>query len=333
MRARAVESAQEPKRGGLDQFTIAELMDRYHVPGLSVAVINDFQIEWADAWGVADVQTGELVREETLFQAASISKTIAAMASLKAVQDGAFALDDDINAVLTSWKLPVISASSSDRVTPRMLMSHTAGLGDGLGFPGYEPHATLPTIWDILDGLAPSNTRPVRLVRRPLSAFHYSGGGTMVQQLALMDALRLPFPTIAAQSVFDPIGMTNSTFQQPLSAERARQARAHDGTGSTMAAKWFIYPELAAAGLWTTPTDLARFAIEVQDTLRGQSRRVLDRQLMQEMVTPVGIGPYACRLRCRKAGRRVVLWSFWSAIAASSRGFWPTTPRDTASPS
>jgi CubicO group peptidase (beta-lactamase class C family) len=298
-----IEGPQSPDRGGADRLTIQEAMAYYRVPGLGIAVIHDFAIAAVKSWGVADAGTGAPVTDETLFQAASISKAVAAMASLKAVERGLFGLDQDINTILRSWRLPGSPFDGGVPVTPRTLMSHTSGTGDGFGFPGYEPETPLPTVPQILDGLPPSNVRPVRLVRPPLTAAHYSGGGIMVQQLALTDAARMPFTEIADDWVLGPIGMTNSTYEYPLRDERKiLTSRAHDSFGKGMDARWHVYPEQAAAGLWTTPTDLAKFMIEVQRTLAGRSAKVLTRTTMQEMVTPVGVGSYAVGFTIARKG-------------------------------
>ena len=312
-----IEGAQSPNRQGLDPLTLQQLMERFHVPGVGVAVIRDFEIHWAKGYGVADVESGARVDEDALFQAASISKPVTAMAALRAVQDGRFSLDADINTILKSWKLPAGEFTRRQPVTPRALMSHTSGLGDGFGFPGYHPSAARPTIVEILNGSKPSNVGPVLMEREPFTAAKYSGGGVTLMQLALMDALGKPFPEIMQSLVLGPIGMTHSAFEQPLSPERDRHAtRAHNGGGRAMDTKWHVYPELAAAGLWTTPTDLAKFAIEIQKASFGRSARVLNQSTVREMLTPVGVGDYAVGLAIAKKGEG---WYF--AHGGSNWGF------------
>jgi CubicO group peptidase (beta-lactamase class C family) len=286
-----------------DPALMQQLLKQSNVPGVSIAVIKDFKVALAVAYGVADAEANTPMTTRTMFQAASISKPVAAMVSLKAVQEGRFSLDQDVNSILKSWKLPASELTRSNPVTPRMLMSHTSGTGDGFGFPGYEPGALLPTLQQILDGVPPSNLRAVRLERTPFAGYEYSGGGVVLQQLALMDAVGKPFAQIAREWVLDPLQMTNSTFEQPLPAARqAQAARAHNRNGARMKDPWHVYPEQAAAGLWTTPTDLARFAIEVQLAVRGRSSRVLAPPMAREMITPVGVGPYAVGLGILKQG-------------------------------
>ena len=299
----AIEGVRDPRGDDLARLTLEDMMDELGVPGISVAAIQDFDVHWAKGYGVADVETGAPVDTETLFQAASISKPVAAMAVMRAVQDGAFSLDEDINGILTSWQLQGGEFTAGRPVTPRMLTSHTSGLGDGFGFPGYDPADPLPTTVQILDGDDPSNVGDVFMERAPMTAIKYSGGGVTVMELALSDALGRPFADIAQEYVLDPVGMAHSTFEQPLSPDRdANATRAHGRSGEARGPKWHVYPELAAAGLWTTPTDLARFAIEVQKAARGDPGRVLTRASVLEMLSPVGVGDFAVGFVIRKQG-------------------------------
>jgi CubicO group peptidase (beta-lactamase class C family) len=286
-----------------DSLGVPELLAEFKVPAVSVAVIRDFKIEWARAWGVKSVRSGEVATADTLFQAASISKPVAAMASLRAIQDGRFTLDQDVNTILKSWRLPPRPLSQGEVVTPRMLLSHTSGTDDGFGFPGYDPEAPRPSIVQILDGQPPANRGAVRVGREPMTGFKYSGGAVTIQELALTDAIGKPFPLILRETVLAPIGMTNSTYEQPLPSNlRSQAAHAHDQSGQPGEVPWRVHPEHAAAGLWTTPTDLAKFAIEVQQALAGRSTKVLSRTMAQEMVTPVGVGPFAVGFTVAKVG-------------------------------
>ncbi len=299
-----IEGAQTPNRQGLDVLTLEEVMERFGVPGISVAVIHDFDVHWAKGYGVADVETGAPVDVETLFQAASISKPVTATAAMVAVQEGRFSLDDDINAILTSWQLPGNGFTGDRPVTPRLLLSHTAGLGDGHGFPGYDPGVPRPTAVQILNGDEPSNVEAVTMVRPPLTAMHYSGGGTTIMQLALTDVFGESFPDLMRRTVLEPAGMTTSTFEQPLPPDRdANAARAH-GRGEAMGdAKWHVYSAMAAAGLWTNARDLARFAIEVQKAARGDPDRVITAASAAEMLSPVGVGDFAVGFEFARHGQ------------------------------
>lgn len=301
---RIVEGPQVPSHEGFDPYTLEQIMEKMHVPGVSVAVIQDYKIHWAKAWGLADVETHAPVTTETMFQAASISKPVAAMASLKAIQEGKFGLDQDVNTILKSWKIPDNAFTRGHPVTPRELMSHTSGTGDGFGFPGYAPSAKLPAIVEVLDGAPPSILPKVSWERPPMTGYKYSGGAVIIEQLALTDAIGKPFAEIMRDWILGPIGMTNSTYEQPLPPDREKQAaRAHNSLGRAMNVKWHVYPEQAAAGLWTTPTDLAKFAIEVQLELLGKSQRVLNQKTVEEMVTPVGVGPFAVGFTIEQDGQ------------------------------
>lgn len=298
-----IEAAQTPDRQGLDGYTIQQLMQRFRVPGVSVAVIRDFRIHWAKSYGTADVETGRAVDETTRFQAASISKPVAAMAAVRLAQEGRFSLDDDINGLLKSWKVPDAPWSKAQPVTPRALLSHSSGADDGFGFPGYDPTVPRPTPLQVIAGQSPSTTGPVLFARPPYQAFKYSGGGTIIMQQALMDVTGVPFAELMQSQILGPLGMTNSSYDQPPPASvHGRLARAHGGRGQAMGAAWHVYPEQEAAGLWTTPSDLARFAIEIQKAIRGPKGDVLSQSAAREMLAPVGTGPYAVGFGVEKRG-------------------------------
>lgn len=280
---------------GQTGWSIQERLKHYKIPGVSVAVINDFKIEWAKAYGVKDIETNEAVTTETLFQAGSISKPVAAMVALKKVEQGKITLDEDINNKLTSWKLPDNELTAKRKVTLANLLSHTGGTTVH-GFPGYAIGEKIPTLPEVLDGSGPANTAPVRVDLEPGTKHRYSGGGTTIAQLAIMDIEKKPYPRIAQETVLGPLNMTSSTYEQPLPAEtRKKAASGHRSTGKLVDGKIHVYPEMAAAGLWTTPTDLAKFGIEVQLSLAGKSNKVLSKETAAKMVTPfiedfIGLG-------------------------------------------
>jgi len=280
---------------GAPAWTVQERLKRYNIPGVSIAVINNYKVEWAKAYGVKDVETNEPVTTETLFQAGSISKPVAAMVALKKVEQGKIALDENINNKLTSWKLPDNEFTAKRKVTLANLLSHTGGLTVH-GFPGYAVGEKIPTLPQVLDGAPPANTAPVRVDVEPGTKHRYSGGGTTIAQLAIMDIEKKPYPQIARETVLGPLGMTSSTYEQPLpDTIRKKAATGYRTNGKPVEGKIHIYPEMAAAGLWTNPTDLAKFAIEVQLSLAGKSNKVLSKDTVSKMVTPfiepfVGLG-------------------------------------------
>jgi CubicO group peptidase (beta-lactamase class C family) len=261
-------------------------------------------VQWAKGYGVADVKTGRPVEVDTLFQAASISKPTFAMAALKYVQDGRFSLDEDVNKLLKSWHVPESEFTREQPVTPRSLFSHTSGSDDGFGFPGYAPSAPLPTIVQILNGEKPSNVGPVKFVRAPYQGYKYSGGGIEIMQLALTELLGTPFAEMMHSTLLGPLAMSHSTYQQPLpEITAARAAHAHGENGEALDAPWHVYPEQAAAGLWTTPSDLAQVAIELQRALQGPSGKILKEATAREMIAPTGAGPFAIGFQIEQKGQ------------------------------
>ena len=277
----------------LPERTLAERMAELGVPGVSIAVLVDGEIAWAKGYGVADAASGRPVTPNTLFQAASISKPVAALAALRLAEAGRLGLDDDVNEHLTTWQVPDHALMDGAPVTLRGLLTHRAGL-TVWGFPGYGPDEAVPSAAEVLDGLG--NTDRVRVFKRPGESWRYSGGGYTVMQQLVADLHDKPFAQVMREEVLDPIGMERSTYEQPIPPERRDDvATGHRPDGSPVPGGWHAYPEQAAAGLWTTPTELALYARDAQRAWAGESDRVLGPEMARAMLTPDadawGLGP------------------------------------------
>lgn len=269
----------------LPRYSLEERMRFYGVPGVSLAIINEGRVESVRAYGLADATDGIAVDTTTLFQAGSISKPVAAIAALRLAERGRLDLDADVNRYLDSWTLPTSRFTRSAAVTTRRLLTHSAGL-TVWGFPGYAPGAPVPTLVEVLNGRPPANTPPIRNDTIPGHRWLYSGGGYTVLQQLLIDLTGLPFPRLARALVLNPLGMARSTYENPLPAARLHEAAAgHTARGEPIPGKRHTYPEMAAAGLWTTPSDLARFAIAVQQAAKAAASP-LSPQLVRGLLTP-----------------------------------------------
>lgn len=276
----------------LPAVSLEERMKQLNVPGVSIAVINDGTLEWAKAYGFADREENVLATTETLFQAASISKPVAAMAVLKLVDEGRLDLDRNINDLLASWQIPDNEFTVEKKVTLRGLLNHTAGT-TVWGFPGYENGTRIPSTVEVLEGAG--NTEAIRVFKAPGESWQYSGGGYTAMQLLMSDVRGQPFPQLMQDIVLAPLGMSNSTFEQPLpSAWHARAASGYDSAGNKINGNWHVYPEIAAAGLWTTPSDLARYIMEVQQAYEGDGRVLSEattHMMLEAGMNDHGLGP------------------------------------------
>ncbi len=265
-------------------FDILERMDALNVPGAGIAVIHGGRIDWAAGYGVRDARSGEPVTLDTLFQAASISKSVSALCALRLAQEGRLDLDAPINDVLESWQLP--DDGFEGAVTARLILSHTAGLGVH-GFPGYGTYEPAASVVEVLDGKGRANTSAVRRIQPVGQGVRYSGGGSTILQLALMDTAGTDFATLTHALALAPMGMERSTYAQPLDVERwPDHSSAHTRDGRVAVGGFHVYPEQHAAGLWTTPSDIARFALELQAALAGDGERVLTGEWARTMLEP-----------------------------------------------
>jgi len=279
----------------VDGFSILERMEYYHVPGVSIAFLNGGEIVWAKGYGYTSRDSTRPADELTLFQAASISKPVAAMAALALVEEGKIGLDEDVNLYLNGWQIEENVHTANEKATLRRLLSHSAGLTVH-GFGGYAYDDEVPSTVQVLEGAEPANSGRIYPDTIPGSQYSYSGGGYTVMQKMLTDVSGKDFPELIKEFVLSRIGMESSTYQQPLPEELHENAAAgHYASGEMIEGRFHTYPEMAAAGLWTTPTDLLRYAIEVQQSYAGESNLILSREMTHKMLTPQmnyhGLGP------------------------------------------
>jgi len=290
-------------------YDLTDRMKRYHVPGVSIAVIDGWRIVMAKGYGVTQFGGTTTVDTAILFQAGSISKPVFASGVMRLVQDGKLALDQDANQRLTSWRLPDSRFTEREKVTLRRLLSHTAGL-TVWGFPGYAHDQPVPTLPQVLDGEKPANTAAVRNDTTPGARWLYSGGGFTVAQLLTTDVTGEPFPALMRRLVLDPAGMAHSGYENPLPPERARlAATGHEGLDTPVPGRFHTYPEMAAAGLWTTASDLGRWAIAVSQSYLGRPGGFLTQSAAAEMLTaqarvqpPYGTGEWGVGVALGGAG-------------------------------
>ncbi|TAE40825.1 MAG: serine hydrolase [Runella slithyformis] len=257
--------------------TIYDRMKQLNIKGLSIAIVNDYKIEWAKGYGFADEKEKRKVDINTLFEPGSISKSINALGALKLVQNNKININADINTSLKSWKFPYDSICKDKKITLANLLSHTAGLNVH-GFMGYDRNSSIPSLTAILDGKSPSQSPAIRSSIEPNKVFQYSGGGTTISQLMIEDASNQPYHKYMQENVLKPLDMNNSFFNQPPPNDKLKQlATGYDSDGNEIKGQFHVYPTQAAAGLWTTPTDLAKYMIDIQLSIKGQSNKVVNK--------------------------------------------------------
>ncbi len=264
---------------------LTERMAFYTTPGVSVAIINEGVIELASGYGVTEAGQNTPITPDTIFQACSISKHVAMLGALLLVQEGVLDLDEDINHYLLTWKLPP-NQGWQPRITIRQLLGHTAGLTYNW-YRGFRHGAAIPTLLQVLEGQAPANTPPVRATLLPGSQFRYSGSHYSVLQQLLSDVTKTPFPQLMHELIFAPLGMENSSYEQNYPDRRPETtAVGHYIGGEPVYGKWRVIPEMAGAGLWTTATDLAQVACEIQRAHLGQPTRALSKAVVDQALQP-----------------------------------------------
>ena len=279
----AVFDAAHVHADSVETFVLADRMAELKVPGVTVAVIDDGELAWAKGYGVLSADGDTPVTTESLFEAASTSKFLTGAMALHYVEQGVFDLDTDVNEYLTSWKVPETEFTVDQKVTLRLLLTHRAGLPT-TNFADVGPDEG-QTLADILTGGPDMGNEPATPVRPLGETWEYSNLGCIMIQLMFEDTFGRPFPELAREVIFDPLGMDSSTFQYPLPPElAARETMPHDGEG-TACAPLMDYVAFGHAGLMTTASDMARFYIELMRSYNGQSDTLLSMEMTRRMFT------------------------------------------------
>lgn len=260
---------------------VEESMQAHGVQGVSIAIIDEFEVVYARGYGFAE--PGRPVETDTLFQAASLSKPVTAMVAAAASEEGLIDLDADVAGMLTSWRPP--SMQYAGPITLRMLLAHRAGTNVP-GFPGYRLDEPLPDLPRILDGV-PGKNEPIRVVSEPSAQPNYSGGGYVMAQLAIEDHTGRTLEEMADTLVIEPLGLELSTYRILDGSDRPRVAVGYQLGGAEVAGGgWHAYPEQAAASLWTTPAEYAAIVIDVMRSYTGGTGVVLDRATASRLLDP-----------------------------------------------
>ncbi len=319
--------------GAAKSLTLEQAMNALKIPSVSLALIDGDRIAFARAYGAS-------ATSETLYQAASMSKFVAAVGAMRLVEAGRLDLDEDVNAKLTSWKVPANGLDKDHKVTLRGLLSMTAGINVP-GFQGYEIGAPIPNLTQILYGVPPANSPPVAVIAEPGSVYRYSGGGYEIAEALMVDTMQKPFPELMNEFVLEPARMTHSTFVQTLPADLDSQAmRGYSADGRELHGGYHIYPEYAAAGLWSTPTDLATLLILIGRAWRGESQLFLQSETVRMMLTRQNGGPYGLGaaiggtggdLAVMKRGQNIGYQSYLILLPAEGKGLVVMTNSDNGS--
>lgn len=290
----------------ISKYNIIDRMKFYKIPSVSLAVINNGKIEWTKTYGYADIETKRLTNTTTLYQVASITKSVNALGIMKLIQEGKLSLTKDIRTYLKTWTFPDNEFSKNKLITLKNLLSHTAGLSVH-GFIGYSVNDTLPTINQILNGERPANNEPVKPMYPVNEHFEYSGGGYSVIRKILDDNISSNYDSLMQAVVLKPLKMTNSTFSQPLLPQYKNYAYGSDKEMQRLKGNYYIYPEQSAGGLWSTATDIAKFVLSIQNDLKGSPNSLINKRLSEQMLTPV-LNNYAFGFGVVEKGGEKYFW-------------------------
>jgi CubicO group peptidase (beta-lactamase class C family) len=286
---------EQPQWGSIS--TLAERMGDYQAPGVSIAVIDEYKLDWAKGYGVRTAGEGEAVTAQTLFHAGSVAKSVSAAAILTLVEQGLLNLDDDVNQGLVSWRVPENEYTSIEKVTLRRLLSHSAGIKDGLTdrgpddpIPAYVTFGDVVpgvTLQQLLEGMPEDDIEPTRVVKIPGTGYRYANADYAILELLIEDRLGQPFEDFVQATALDRLGLASSSYRQPLPLDlRPLSASEHTLDGKPVQGGRANFPFHAAGSLWTTPGDLAVFMIDLMKAYQGETGHLLSPQMARQMLSP-----------------------------------------------
>jgi len=279
----------------LDQFIIKK-MEQYHVPGASIAIIDGSKISYKKAYGYADIKSKRKLTPETYLQACSISKAPSALAVLLTLLKNKLSIDDPANKFLTTWKIPNNKFTAKQAVTVRMLLNHSAGIINPYKYP--IPDYTYPTNLQFLNGKKPATNPALTAQYLPGSKYEYCNGCYVIIKTLLEDINKKSFPQIMKSMVLKPLQMHHSSYDPNFPFDNPKKiALPYTPKGKVFPNAGFLKPQyrksytvadsgLAVGGLWTTPSDLATFAIAIQKSLAKSKKSVIPNKIAEELVKP-----------------------------------------------
>ena len=285
----------EREQSNPKRWTIEQRLDANKVPGMSVAIIQDYEVVWVSGYGTKQVGKNEPVDKDTLFSVGSVSKMVNAGLILRLVTEGKLDLDEDVNTYLKQWKVEENRYTRQEKVSLRTILSHSAGFNVH-GFRDFMPGEDLPTVLDTLNGARPAYNSRLTVGFVPGTGMDYSGGGIALSQLLVTDVLDSSYNDAAKQYVFSPLGMARSTFENPVPAALGNIAHAHNERGNPSAEPrgWEAMPEMAASGLWISAEDLAKFVIALLKSYQDDHflpKSVAHKMMQRQANSWYGIGP------------------------------------------
>ncbi|OYQ42931.1 serine hydrolase domain-containing protein [Flavobacterium aurantiibacter] len=267
------------------KWNLHERMDFHKIPGASIAVIDNYKVVWSKSYGYADTLSKRKVNERTIFSAGSVSKMILGIVIMNLVEEGKLDLDTPVNSYLKSWQLKSSSEMANPSATLRMLLSHSSGTSQSSYFGFTDGRSTYPSLVEILSGAPGTGCNPV-VQNSEVGKFRYSGGGYLVAQLVAMEVSGKSFEVLANQYVFNKLHLQRTNFQQPLNNQLSNNIAVGYSAAPWFVAEQYVYPQLAAAGLNTTATDLATILAEMMKAEKDESQ-ILSRRSFETMTQPV----------------------------------------------